>query len=83
MKAVGGAIDNCNFSSHPSLFWEANEVARKLWGVSFTYDRFTSMDQVQSVRELCLEVVFLGKVYAGARRGRRAWTRCQKLGKER
>ena len=40
-------IDRFNYSASPGLFWEANRVARKLWGSGFTFDRFASSEQLQ------------------------------------
>jgi hypothetical protein len=40
-------VDRNAFSAHPGLFWQANDIARKLWGRGFTYDRFGSASQVQ------------------------------------
>jgi hypothetical protein len=42
-------VDQCNFSAHPGLFWEANSMAIRLWGRGFSYDRFASVNQVQPV----------------------------------
>ena len=42
-------VDQCNYSAHPGLFWEANAMAVKLWGRGFSYDRFASVNQVQPV----------------------------------
>ena len=41
--------DRHDFSCHPALFWEANVVARRVWGRGFTYDRFASFAHVQPV----------------------------------
>ena len=40
-------VDRCAYSAHPGLFWGANDIAIKLWGRGFTYDRFGSGSQVQ------------------------------------
>lgn len=42
-------VDRSAFSAHPALFWEANNLAVKLWGHGFTYDRFGSSSQVQPI----------------------------------
>ena len=42
-------VDQCNYSAHPGLFWEANAVAVRLWGQGFSYDRFAAVNQVQPV----------------------------------
>ena len=42
-------VDSGAFSAHPDMFWEANDMARKLWGRGFTFDRFGSSSQVQPV----------------------------------
>ena len=40
-------MDRFNYSANPNLFWEANAVARRLWGSGFTFYRFASSEHVQ------------------------------------
>ena len=40
-------VDRGAFSAHPGLFWRANDIAMRLWGPDFTFDRFGSATQVQ------------------------------------
>ena len=42
-------VDRGAFSAHPGLFWKANNIATRLWGRGFTFDRFGSASQVQPI----------------------------------
>ena len=42
-------VDSSAYSAHQDLFWGANDLAIRIWGHGFTFDRFGSSSQVQPV----------------------------------